>query len=121
MPKGALLHAHLDAMVNVPVLWQLVLQQPTFHVRASGPINASTIKYILPEFTPLPQDQFFDGSSLTDKSYTADQWVSLHKAREAFDVELGGPDGFDKWVFGALTINPNEAYKTHNTVTKVSE
>lgn len=119
MPKGALLHAHLDATVNVEVLWQLALKQSALHVRASGPINASTIKNTVPEFIPLPRSQLYEGSSLTDEEYVPDRLISLRRARETFDKALGGPEGFDKWVFGALTINPNEAYKTHNTVPKV--
>src|ERR1700683_999990 len=111
MPKGALLHAHLDATVNVDVLFQLALQQPAIHVCASTLINASTIASTLPVFRALPLDQFSDGPGLTEASSIANQWVSLRKARETFDPELGGSDGFDKWVLGALTINPNEAYK----------
>ena len=119
MPKGALLHAHLDATVNVDVLLQLALQQPAIHVCVSTPIKASTIASTLPVFRALPPDQFSDGPGLTEASYIANQWVPLRKARETFDPELGGLDGFDRWVLGALTINPNEAYKTHSTVTKV--
>jgi adenosine deaminase CECR1 len=119
MPKGALLHAHLDATVNVNVLLSLALQQPAIYVCVPTPINASTIASTLPRFQALPQDQFSDGAGLTDPSYVANDWVSIRKARETFSPELGGPQGFDKWVLAALTINPNEAYKTHNTVTKV--
>jgi adenosine deaminase CECR1 len=119
MPKGALLHAHLEATVNADVLLRLALQQPAIHVSTSQPINASTIASTLPEFKALPQDQFSDGVGLTEHSYKANDWVSICKARETFDQELGGPLGFDKWVTSALTINPNEAYRTHNTVPKV--
>lgn len=119
MPKGALLHAHLDATVNVNVMLRLALQQPAIHVRTSRPVNASTIAFTLPEFRALPQDQFSEGAVLTESSYPANEWVSIRKARETFDPTLGGPQGFDNWVLGALTINPDEAYKTHNTVTKV--
>lgn len=119
MPKGALLHAHLDATVNASFLLQLALQQPAIHVRASTPINATTISSTLPEFMALSPAHFSDGPGLTEASYTANEWVPINKARETFDAELGGPHGFDKWVIGALTINPNEAYNTHNTVAKV--
>jgi adenosine deaminase CECR1 len=119
MPKGALLHVHLEATVNASVLLELALQQPAIHVSASKPINASTIASTLPEFKALSKDRFSDGVGLTDPSYVANDWVSIRKAREMFDPALGGPCGFDKWVTGALTISPNEAYKTHNTVSKV--
>ncbi|KIM79690.1 hypothetical protein PILCRDRAFT_74115 [Piloderma croceum F 1598] len=119
MPKGALLHAHLEASVNAQVLLRLALQQPAIHVRAAKPINAFTVASTLPEFKALPKDDFSDGAGLTEPSYVANDWVSIRKARGTFDQALGGPLGFDKWVTGALTINPNEAYRTHNTVPKI--
>ena len=120
MPKGALLHAHLDATVNQNFVLQLALQQPALHVRTATPINRNTINSTLPEFRALPQNQFSEGPGVTDPSYVANEWVSLQKARNTFDPDLGGPHGFDKWVLGAITINPKEAYETHNTVEKVS-
>lgn len=120
MPKGALLHAHLGATINARVLLQLALKQPAMHVRVTEAISSSTIATALPEFKALPKEQFSDSAGLTDPSYIADEWTSIQKARETFDPQLGGPQGFDDWVFGALTINPKEAYDTHNTVAEVS-
>jgi adenosine deaminase CECR1 len=117
MPNGALLHAHLDGTVNPEILLKLVLQYPVFHVRVHKPLTISNLSTNLPEFRALPQDQLSELSSLTDASYPLGSWVPLQKARDSF---LGGQDGFDKWVISALTINPTEAYGTHNTVTKAS-
>jgi adenosine deaminase CECR1 len=119
MPKGALLHAHLDGMVNPQFLLKLAMMHDAFHVKAAQPVNIDTIKNTLPVFRPLPLSEFTEGTSLTSSDYQPDSWVSLRKARETFAPKLGGPEGFDRWVISALTINPNEAYKTHNTVTKV--
>lgn len=119
MPKGALLHAHLDATVNAKFLWQLALKQPALHVRVPRVLNTSTLSSTLPEFRALPREQFSDVSSLTDGAYEPGFWVALQTARETFDVDLGGPEGFDNWAIGSMMINPTEAYNTHNTVTKV--
>ena len=116
MPKGALLHAHLDATVNPEILLRLALQYPVFHVRVHKPLTISNLSTNLPEFRALPPDQFSGLSSLTDASYPLESWVPLYKARDSF--ALGGQEGFDKWVIGAMTINPAEAYGTHNTVKK---
>ena len=118
MPKGALLHAHLDATVNPEILLKLALQYPIFHVRVHEPLSISNLSTNLPEFRPLPPDHVSDLGSLTEESYPLGSWVPLHKARDSF--ALGGQGGFDKWVIGALTINPAEAYGTHNTVQKAS-
>lgn len=117
MPKGALLHAHLDAMVNVNVLLRLALDQPAMHVRASLRLTESSVKALLPEFKALPRNTNL--TSLTDDSYSGGEWVPLQCARDTFDASLGGPVGFDEWVTKALTINPSEAYGTHDTLTKV--
>lgn len=116
---GALLHAHLDATVDTHILLELAYKQPAIHVQASERITPSTIATVLPVFSALVPDKFSDSHGLTESGYQAEQWCSIKKARESFDPQLGGPEGFDKWVQGALTINPVEAYKTHNTVTKV--
>lgn len=121
MPKGALLHSHLDGTVNQKVLLQFALEQPAIHVSASQPLTASNIRSTQPIFKALPANQYTQGeAALTNASYVGDSWVDARKARETFDPQLGGPQGFDDWIIGALTINPGEAYKTHNTVPKVS-
>ncbi|KAF9015519.1 hypothetical protein BDQ17DRAFT_1295372 [Cyathus striatus] len=119
MPKGALLHAHLDATVNAEFLLAKALQQPAIHVRVRQALTASNLTYNLPEFRALPQEQLSKSASLTDASYIPGEWVSLKNARMSFDSGLGGPEGFDKWAIGAMTINPSEAYGTHNTITKI--
>ncbi|KAK0483972.1 hypothetical protein IW261DRAFT_1675753, partial [Armillaria novae-zelandiae] len=120
MPKGALLHAHLDATVNASFLYELGLQEPSIHIQVSQVINAQTLNTALPKFKALPAELHnIEAVSLTSPSYIPDSWISLAQAREQFDPVLGGPDGFDRWVLGCLTINPAEAYGTHNTVTKI--
>lgn len=117
MPKGALLHAHMDATVNKEYLLELALKEPSFHVRTSCVITTATSTTALPEFRPFKEVQLSQNASVTDPGYLAESWIPLYQARESFS--LGGPNGFDKWVLGAMSINPAEAYGTHNTVTKV--
>ncbi|KIK59537.1 hypothetical protein GYMLUDRAFT_44494 [Collybiopsis luxurians FD-317 M1] len=121
MPKGALLHAHLDATVNVSHVIKLAMKYPAIHVRASTALNASNIGSVLPELLPLPEELRSSAGqvSLTDSKYTPGTWVPFNRARESFDPQLGGPEGFDQWITAAATINPTEAYVTHNTVTKI--
>ncbi|KAF9564345.1 Metallo-dependent hydrolase [Agrocybe pediades] len=119
MPKGALLHAHLDATVNVEYLLELAYKYDALHVRVHEPLQASKLSTNLPEFRYLPETEFTSLTSLTDPSYLPGSWVPLKSARNSFSAELGGQDGFDKWVIGTMTINPTEAYVTHNTITKI--
>ncbi|EIW51773.1 Metallo-dependent hydrolase [Trametes versicolor FP-101664 SS1] len=121
MPKGALLHSHLDATVNARVLLNIALKHPAIHVRTSIRLTGETIYTVLPEFRPLPQDEWTSLGSLTDSVYEPGQWVPLLNARSAFESDLGGTAGFDEWAVRALTINPTEAYHTHNTTAKIWE
>lgn len=119
MPKGALLHAHLDATVNASFLLELAFKYPQIHMRITEPLSASNFLTNPPEFRALPEAEFSRVKSLTDSSYTLNTWVSLQNTRENFLEALGGKEGFDKWVIGSMMINPSEAYGTHNTIEKV--
>ena len=117
MPKGALLHAHLDATVDPEKLLKLALKHSTMHICVPEILTAQNIWSVRPTFRALPQSK--DGPGVTDQNYTPNAFVTIQKARATFDSSLGGPEGFDKWVYSILTISPAEAYDTHNTITKV--
>ena len=119
MPKGGLLHAHLDATVRPDVLLRLALSQPAVHVRALGALSLGNLKTVLPEFRALPETEWSQSTSITDAGYVIRSWVPIQSARNNFSDALGGPEGFDRWVTGALTIEPSEAYGTHNTTDRV--
>ena len=121
MPKGGLLHAHLDATVDVNFLLNRILEQEALYVRASAPLTTLSFTANLPpEFSPFPKSEvkLSATKSLTDTSYDGG-WIPVKVARETFSPELGGPEGFDKWYVASTTINPAEAYGTHKTVDKV--
>ncbi|CAL1705236.1 unnamed protein product [Somion occarium] len=118
MPKGALLHAHLDATVNARTLLKLALGHPNLHVRTSRNLSFTNLTSTIPEFRPFvtsPSSSF----GLTDENYAPGEWVSIHRARESFHERLGGPAGFDKWFIDSLMINPSEAYEKYNTTSKI--
>ncbi|TBU65296.1 Metallo-dependent hydrolase [Dichomitus squalens] len=119
MPKGGLLHAHLDATVRPDVLLRLALSQPAVHIRAPGNLTLGNLKTVPPEFRALPQTEWTTSASVTEAGYVAGSWVPIHNARSTFSEALGGPEGFDRWVTGALTIDPSEAYGTHNTTDRI--
>lgn len=119
MPKGALLHAHLDATVNQESLLKLALKHPAIHVQVPEIVTAENAWALRPTFKALPAAAYADGPGVTDPAYVSNTFVTILKARNTFDTNLGGPEGFDKWVCSAMTINPAEAYGTHNTITKV--
>lgn len=122
MPKGALLHAHLDATVDVNLLLGMILQHDVIYVRTPALLTTlSPTANVSPEFSPFQKSEVKLSAvrSLTDPAYDGG-WIPVNVARDAFSRELGGPEGFDKWFVSSKTINPAEAYGTHKTVEKVS-
>ncbi|EKM82473.1 hypothetical protein AGABI1DRAFT_124938 [Agaricus bisporus var. burnettii JB137-S8] len=120
MPKGALLHVHMPAVVEPRTLLGLALKERSMYVCVPTRLTPTNLSSTLPIFLPLPVDSRPSiGTSISSSDYISNTWVHIAKARETFDRALGGPKGFDDWVVGALTINAREAYKTHNTVTKI--
>lgn len=122
MPKGALLHCHMDATVDAHSLLKIAIAHPAICVRVDTALTPTTIRTTVPTFQALPSHQLaaLSLSSLTDESYVAGSWVPLKQARENFSVALGGPQGFDDWVASVLSINPADSYVTHTSVDRVS-
>lgn len=118
MPKGGLLHAHLDATVNVEVLMRLVSQHPVYYVSVEEKLTEENLFSTLPLFEILPEGTECKSGSLTEQAYTVGSWVPYQLARQNFG--LGGPQRFDDWVKAGMTINPQEAYVTYNSSIKAS-
>ncbi|CAE6417709.1 unnamed protein product [Rhizoctonia solani] len=123
MPKGGLLHAHLDAMCDASFLLKLALDYPIIHIQTTAAVNGS-LPYPLPTFKPLTRAEVSQASNNavpTSQEYAPGSWVAIHRARDGFPEQLGGQEGFDKWILGALTINAEESYVQYNTSAKIWE
>ncbi|KAG9099494.1 hypothetical protein FRC06_005208 [Ceratobasidium sp. 370] len=121
MPKGGLLHAHLDAMCDASYLLQLALEYPRIHIRTVSGLNASA-PFPTPNILPLSDmltQQTANNSLLTSPDYVPNSWVGLQRARGGFPAELGGAGGFDQWIVNSLRFNSEEAYVQYNTTTKI--
>lgn len=119
MPKGALLHAHLDLTVGAGTLLDIALRHPAIHISSPELITSANMASIRPNLRPIPTNTITSVTSLTDSAYHPDAWVPLAMARERFDAALGGPGGFDRWLISKMSINPSDAYITHNNNIRV--
>lgn len=118
MPKGAVLHAHLDAAGHPRSLLTFALEYSEIHVRVPEQLNAQNINSILPEFQALrPEDWNLQGPGLTSNFYVPQTWVNIATARREFDLP-GGSERFDQWVISSMTISSVEAYETNHTIYK---
>jgi adenosine deaminase CECR1 len=130
MPKGALLHCHFGATVDMPKLASMALENPLMHVRIAKRFSPSTRDLDEHQTLELPTPSFLAmkvgsekvsrASSLFDDGYNIEEYIPMRQARDNFPAHLGGQQGFDKWVYKSLTIDTVEAYQTHSSVTKAS-
>ena len=124
MPKGALLHAHLEATVDASTLLKLGLEHENMCLRTHGQITPANLNpsRVLPQFGAQPvtgEREYMTAPTITDVGYVPGSWISARRAREEWPAAMGGPEGFDAWVVKSIVINPEEAYGTHNTTRKI--
>ncbi|KAG9102371.1 hypothetical protein FS749_004157 [Ceratobasidium sp. UAMH 11750] len=122
MPKGGLLHGHMDAMCDAAFLYKVALEYPNMHIRVPSAITSASTPFPLPQFKALSPEltaQHKNATVFTSTSYEPKSWVPLSTARR--DFPFGGPEVFDKWIIDSMMINPREAYVDYNTSVKIWE
>jgi adenosine deaminase CECR1 len=110
MPKGALLHAHFEAMVDFDFLFEKLLATPGVCIACEHDLsspkkleNGSIVfRYRKAEGTQ---------SCIWAADYVSDAFISVARAADTFPQ--GGRPGFLKWLKGRLTITHNESLEHH--------
>lgn len=94
MPKGALLHGHMDAMVDFDYLFGVLMDSPGMHILSDRPLDSPGAQEIAKvQFRFLKQART-DGDVWVE-SYTAATPILLTQAADAFPD--GGRSGFLRW------------------------
>ncbi|KAF4997066.1 hypothetical protein FGRMN_4113 [Fusarium graminum] len=113
LPKGSLLHAHMDAMVNFDFLFNELLKLPGMHMSSNQPLNSEdALENAIPNFryrTKADTD-----ASIWDESYKPDTFVPLPKAAD--DFPNGGRPGFLKWLKARCTLSVTDSHEQHHGV-----
>ncbi|KAI0435861.1 adenosine deaminase-related growth factor [Xylaria telfairii] len=116
MPKGALLHAHIDAMVDFDFLFAVLLETPGMHILSDLPLSdAATLENAAVKFRFFKTPRT-DGDIWAD-AYVAQTPLLLTQAADAFPD--GGRPGFLKWLYSRATISRTEAVEQHHGVDHV--
>jgi adenosine deaminase CECR1 len=116
MPKGALLHAHMDAMVDFDYLFSVLLETPGMHITADRPLSGpAALENAVLKF------RFFK-TARTEGDIWADAYrphtpILLTQAADAFPQ--GGRSEFLKWLYSRATISRTEAVEQHHGVDHV--
>ncbi|KAM3523129.1 hypothetical protein MY4038_008326 [Beauveria bassiana] len=114
MPKGSLLHAHLEAMVNFEYLIGELLSLPGVHMASDRPLDgpealergAVTFRYRAKERV--------QGSSVWSAEYKSNRFLLLAKMADEFPQ--GGRPGFVKWLASRCTLHAHDSHLHHHGV-----
>lgn len=117
MPKGALLHAHQDAMIDLDWLIDQVLAIEGMAMKADQALSDAQGRekaFVLFQYTKtLPSNV----ASIWSKDYAQTSLVSVKEAAEAFPD--GGIEGFKNWLMSKCTITPEESLQHHRGVNDI--
>lgn len=130
MPKGALLHCHMDGTVQANWLIQEAIKyDDIFHIKADGPLTEESLYTVGVCFAALPIEQRTESKGdVFAADYDGHQWMSLREARkrcplksvyspppmgfvEGVDIPQNANDGtpegaFDSWLHSLMTMTP---------------
>ncbi|KAI3396565.1 hypothetical protein diail_12014 [Diaporthe ilicicola] len=119
MPKGSILHAHLDAIVELDYVFDTLLAEPGMHISAPdarlGSRAARADAVVNFRFFKNPRNP--EMSIWDDASYRPGEFVPLAIAAETFPD--GGRDGWIRWMKSKTTISETDAVEQHHGVDHV--
>ncbi|KAL5629155.1 hypothetical protein BROUX41_001762 [Berkeleyomyces rouxiae] len=108
LPKGALLHAHLDATVDFDYLFKALLELPGMHMSTDQPCleSAENRSKAAIQFCWRKKEDLV-GPAIWRSEYTPNKFVPIAQAADSFPH--GGREGFTKWLKTRCTISTTDS------------
>lgn len=117
MPKGCLLHAHLDATVEFDFVLEELLKMPNMHMSSDRPLDTpEALENGFPKFR-YRHKEVTDGS-IWDKDYTPEKFILLTKCADDFP---GGRAAFLKWLKGRCVLSLSDSHEQHHGIDSIWE
>ncbi|TGZ85472.1 Metallo-dependent hydrolase [Ascodesmis nigricans] len=117
LPKGALLHAHLEAMVDMGWLLDRALETEGICIFAPAPLDSPTaLATVIFEFsspTTIPKD----AANIWTSAYVPNTPIPLRTAVQTF--RHAHHTSFQEWFLSRTTITPAESLLQHEGVTEI--
>ncbi|OAA42089.1 adenosine deaminase family protein [Metarhizium rileyi] len=113
MPKGCLLHSHMDAMVSFDYILDVLLRTPGMHMSSDRPLRGrDALENASMDFRYRSKEST-DGSPWED-SYTPETFILLTKAADEFPD--GGRPGFLRWLKSRCTLSTTDSHEQHHGI-----
>ncbi|KAL4737765.1 hypothetical protein BDV11DRAFT_191044 [Aspergillus similis] len=128
MPKGCLLHAHMEAMIDIDWMIEQAIQVPGYYISSPVPLcprTGSAGKWSEPfQFSYRPsagsdaiaQNGSESGVSIWQAEYFPGRLVPVATAANTYP---GGAEAFKAWAVSRMTINEEEALEHHHGIDDV--
>ncbi|VUC37453.1 unnamed protein product [Clonostachys rosea] len=111
MPKGSLLHAHMDAMVDFDFLLDVLLKSPGMHMSSDRAITSQGAKDDAGMQFRYREKENSDGSPWTE-DYKPGTFLLLTHVADSFPD--GGRAGFLKWLKSRCTLGLVDSHEHHH-------
>ena len=113
MPKGCLLHAHLDAMVDFDFIVKELIKLPGMHISSDRPLtNKSALEDSALQFRYRAKER--TEGSLWSEEYKSGDLLLMTKMAEEFPN--GGTEGFLKWLAGRCRLSLVDSHEQHHGI-----
>lgn len=112
MPKGALLHCHLEAMVDLDWLFEEAFNLKGIHIKADAPLDSENSQAITPFMFKWLKQSPPSVPSIWTKSYRPGSFIPIATAADSFPN--GGREGFKTWLRARSTITLDESLAHHH-------
>jgi len=115
MPKGALLHCHLEAMVDLEWLIEEAFNLKGYHIKADAPLDSDNAQAVSPFMFKWLKDTPASSVSSTpiwSASYSPGTFIPIAAAADSFPH--GGREGFKTWLRARTTITLEESLCHHH-------
>lgn len=113
MPKGALLHAHCDAMVDFDYLFEVLLTTPGIHIWSETSHLATPEAREKALFLVRFKETNHEEGSIWEESYVPGTPILLTKAADDFP---GGKTEFLKWLKTRCTLSQTDSLEQHHGI-----
>lgn len=119
MPKGALLHCHFEAMVDVRWMLELSLSTPGMHYTSDRPLDSDVARLEATTLFQYSKQETPAGAAreIWTAKYSPNTLVPLVEAADAFPS--GGRAGFIEWMHSRLTITTVESTAQHEGINTI--